>query len=122
MAKPKTEYHPALVGLGRVLKSYLTAPDGESYAPGRIMGFAVFVIGQIVAIYVVRHIGHDGKTSVADWALGLQSVAIWEGAICTLATGLVLGMAPTDSGGKWWDKTSKGPPPPTDTPPTTIPE
>lgn len=109
-------------GLGRVLKSLLTAPDGESYAPGRIMGFIVFFVGQAIAVYIVGKIGsHIPPSAVTDWITLLNGLAIWEAAICSLATGLVLGMAPTDSGGKWWSKDASPPPPPTTEPPVKDP-
>ncbi len=107
----------ALQGLGRVFKSYLTAPDGESYAPGRIMAFATFVIMQCLLIRatadLLRH-----KPSVADWMMFFQATAMLEGAIATICVALVMGIAPSDSGGKWWGKDASPPPPPTDNPPT----
>ena len=37
---------PLARGLGDVAKSYLTGPDGKSYAPGRLFAFATFFIAQ----------------------------------------------------------------------------
>jgi hypothetical protein len=113
---------PFATRLGHVLKSLLTAPDGESYAPGRIMGFVVFFIGQAITVFVVLQVAeHQPPVSVSDWMGLLIGVAGFEAAICGTAIGLVLGMAPTDSGGKWWDKGASPPPPPTDQPPTKQP-
>lgn len=97
--------------IGSIVKSALTGPDGQSWAPGRIMGFAVFVIGQCLVIRA----SHQQLARYMDpnsWMIFFQGVAIFEGAICTIAIGLVLGMAPTDSGGRWWDKGASPPPPP----------
>lgn len=98
---------------GEIAKSYLTAPDGESYAPGRLMGLIVFALAQGIAIYVVQHVGgRIPPVSVADWQVALVALAAWEVAICGTAVGLILGVAPTDSGGKWWSKDASPPPPP----------
>jgi hypothetical protein len=111
-----------LTRLGSVLKSLFTAPDGESYAPGRIMGFIVFFVGQGIVVFVVHQVAaHVPPVSVSDWMGLLIGVAGFEAAICTTAIGLVLGMAPTDSGGKWWDKGASPPPPPTAEPATKLP-
>lgn len=94
----------------KFMMSMLTGPDGESVSPGRIMALILFGIGQWVVVYVVLKVGV--KAIVSDWALALQSLALWEGAICGGATGLILGTAPTDAGGKWWGKDASPPPPP----------
>ncbi len=97
-------------GAGRIVKSALTAPDGESWAPGRIMGLAVFVIGQCL---VMRASGQmlARPMDPNNWAVFFQGVALFEAAICGTAVGLVLGIAPTDAGGKWWGREASPPPP-----------
>ncbi|AKU43453.1 holin/antiholin [Caulobacter phage Sansa] len=99
-----------MASAAKFMMSMLTGPDGESVAPGRVMACILFIVGQFVTIYVVFKLGP--KAIVSDWALALQSLALWEGAICGGATGLILGTAPTDAGGKWWGKDASPPPPP----------
>jgi hypothetical protein len=92
-------------------KSALTGADGSSWAPGRIMGFAVFLIGQCLVIRASAQ-QLDKHLDPNNWAAFFQGVAIFEATICSVAIGLVLGMAPTDSGGRWWGKEASPPPPP----------
>ena len=97
--------------LGDIIKSVLTGPDGVSWAPGRIMGLGLFLVGQCL----VMRAAHDVLTkhpAVADWVMFFGGVSAFEAAICATAIGLVLGMAPTDSGGKWWGREASPPPPP----------
>ncbi len=98
-------------GAASIIQSALTGPDGVSWAPGRIMGFSVFGIGQCLVIKSSQQmLGHQMDPN--NWSAFFQGVALFEGAICTIAIGLVLGMAPTDAGGKWWGKDASPPPPP----------
>lgn len=101
---------------GAVVKSYLTGPDGESYAPGRLMGFAAFAVGQVSFLGVGLRLLMAKGTLISDWAMFFQFGAVWQGAIAATAVGLILGQAPTDAGGKWWGN-KNGPPAPTDSPP-----
>lgn len=98
----------AVRGLGGIAKSALTAPDGTSWAPGRIMGFGVFVIGQCLVIRASQSVLIKGL-SVSEWTAFLQGIATFEALDCAVATGLVLGMAPTDPFGKWWGKDAATP-------------
>jgi hypothetical protein len=98
-------------GLGGIIKSMLTGPDGQSWAPGRIMGLAVFVVGQGLVIQATRDV-LTRHPAVADWCLFFGGVGPFEAGICATAIGLVLGMAPTDSGGRWWGREASPPPPP----------
>jgi hypothetical protein len=100
----------ALCGVGGIVKSALTGSDGESWAPGRIMGFGVFIVGQCLVIRAAHSVLLKGLTP-ADWKTFFEGVSAFEFVDCSVAIGLVLGMAPTDAGGKWWSKDSKGPPP-----------
>src|SRR5438445_8871120 len=94
--------------LGSIIKSAMTAPDGESWAPGRIMGFAVFAVGQCLVIRASQQtLGRPMDPN--NWAVFFQGVAMFEGMICGVAIGLVLGMAPADPGGKWWGKETTPP-------------
>jgi hypothetical protein len=100
-----------VTAFGSIIKSALTGPDGSSWAPGRIMGFGLFSVSQCLVIRATQSVLAKGPT-VADWAAFLPAVAAFEGVVCAIAIGLVLGMAPTDSGGKWWGRDASPPPPP----------
>ena len=100
-----------IVAFGAIIKSALTGPDGVSWAPGRIMGFALFGVTQCLVVRAAQAVLAKGP-SVSDWAVFLPAVATFEGVVCAIAIGLVLGMAPTDSGGKWWGRDASPPPPP----------
>ena len=97
--------------IGGVIKSYLTAPDGESYAPGRLMAFATFVICQCLVIKATLSV-MAAAPKVADWNAFFQGVSMFEFAVATISIALVMGIAPADSGGKWWGKDASPPPPP----------
>jgi hypothetical protein len=94
-----------------IVKSALTGPDGVSWAPGRIMGFGVFVVGQCLVIRAAQSV-LARSVSVGEWTTFFNGVAAFEAMDCATAIGLVLGMAPTDPGGKWWGKGASPPPPP----------
>jgi uncharacterized membrane protein YadS len=100
---------PAVAGLGAIVKSYLTGPDGRSYAPGRLFAFATFVIAQGLVVRVsaallpvMRH--------ASDWMTFFMAVAGFQAATGATCIALVLGIAPADSGGKWWSKDASPPP------------
>jgi hypothetical protein len=97
--------------LGSIIKSALTGPDGASWAPGRIMGFGVFVVGQCLVVRATHSVLAKGL-SAADWTTFFNGVAAFEALDSATAIGLVLGMAPTDPGGKWWGREASPPPPP----------
>jgi hypothetical protein len=98
-------------GLGGIVKSALTGPDGISWAPGRIMGFGVFAVGQCLVIRAAHSVLLRGLAPV-DWKVFFDGVAAFEFTDCGVAIALVLGMAPSDPGGKWWGKEAAPPPPP----------
>ena len=98
-----------LRGVGGVLKSYATAPDGVSYAPGRLFAFVTFAVGQGLVVRAAVSVLARGPT-VADWAAFFQAVAMFEFAIASVAIGLVMGIAPADPGGKWWGRDASPPP------------
>jgi hypothetical protein len=97
-------------GLGCIIKSMLTGPDGQSWAPGRIMGLAVFAVGQCLVVRSARDVLAK-HPAINDWPGYFAGVSAFEAAICATAIGLVLGMAPTDSGGRWWGREASPPPP-----------
>jgi len=104
--------HGALLrGIGAVLKSYATAPDGVSYAPGRLFAFVVFGVGQGLVVRAVASVLARIPT-VADWGAFFQATAMFEFAIASVAIALVMGIAPADPGGKWWDRGASPPPAP----------
>ena len=111
MAKVRDSLCAGALGLGSVIKSALTGPDGVSWAPGRIMGFGVFVVGQCLVIRASQSVLGRGL-SPAEWTTFLNGVAGFEALDCATAIGLVLGMAPTDPGGKWWGREASPPPAP----------
>ena len=98
-------------GLGGIIKSVLTGPDNESWAPGRIMGFGVFVVGQCLVVRASASVLAKGL-SPPEWQAFFAGVAGFEAVDCGTAIGLVLGMAPADPGGRWWGKEASPPPPP----------
>ena len=100
-----------LRGIGTVLKSYATAPDGVSYAPGRLFAFGVFGVGQGLVVRAAVSVLARAPT-VADWAAFFQAVAMFEFAIASVAIAMVMGIAPSDPGGKWWDHGASPPPAP----------
>ncbi len=101
-----------LRGIGAVLKSYATAPDGVSYAPGRLFAFGVFGVGQGLVVRAAASV-LARIPGVADWAAFFQATAMFEFAIASVAIALVMGIAPADPGGKWWDRGASPPPSPT---------
>jgi hypothetical protein len=100
---------PAVAGLGVVVKSYLTGPDGTSYAPGRLFAFATFVIAQGLVVRVAAALLPVLK-HVSDWMSFFAAVAAFQGATGATCVALVLGIAPADSGGRWWSKEASPPP------------
>jgi hypothetical protein len=100
-----------LAALGGIVKSMLTGPDGQSWAPGRVMGVVEFGVGQCLVV-LAAHDVLSRQPSVSDWCAFFAGVSAFEAAICATAIGLVLGMAPTDSGGRWWGREASPPPPP----------
>jgi hypothetical protein len=102
---------PASRGLGGIVKSYLTAPDGQSYAPGRLMGAVTFVIAQGLVVKASAAMLPVLKTA-QDWQTFFIGVAGFQMATGGTCIALVLGIAPADSGGKWWAKEACPPPPP----------
>ena len=105
-----------LRGIGAVLKSYATGPDGVSYAPGRLFAFGVFGVGQGLVLRAAASILSRGP-QVADWAGFFQAAAMFEFAIASIAIALVMGIAPADPGGRWWSREASPPPPPNPGPP-----
>lgn len=99
-----------LKSLLTVIKSYLTGPDGVSYAPGRLMAMVLFAICQVTVILTVHHaLSHNIRTS--GWPPFLQGIAIFEGMTSSVCVALILGIAPTDPQGKWWGKDASPPGP-----------
>jgi hypothetical protein len=90
-------------GLWSIVKTAMTGPDNQSWAPGRIMGFSVFAVGQCLVIRIAQW-GLDRAGSLGELLTVFSGVSAFEAAICCTAVGLVLGMAPSDPGGRWWEK------------------
>ncbi len=105
-----------LAGLAAIAKSYLTAPDGQSYAPGRLFAFVTFVVAQGLVIAVARVL-LARLTTPEQWMTFFVAVGGYQAGAGATCIALVLGMAPTDSGGKWWGRDASPPPPPTGTRP-----
>lgn len=97
--------------VGNIIKSLLTSPDGESYSPGRVMALILFGVG-IIGYSAFWHQQLTLNRSVADWALIQQFSIVYLGGLAAICVGLILGQAPTDSGGAWWK--GHGPPSPTE--------
>lgn len=98
-------------GVGLILESALTGPDGVSWAPGRILGFATFVMAACAYIRITQ--GMLARlTTAADCSTYFQGSVVYFGGVGTVCIALVLGMAPSDPGGKWWGKEAAPPPPP----------
>ena len=97
-----------LRGVGSILKSYATAPDGVSYAPGRLFAFVVFGVGQGLVVRAALSV-LARSPGVADWAAFFQAVAMFEFAVASIAIALVMGIAPADPGGRWWDPAASPP-------------
>jgi hypothetical protein len=101
----------AVRSVGGIVKSALTGPDGVSWAPGRIMGFAVFAVGQCLVVRAAHSVLLKGLTPT-DWRIFFDGVGAFEFTDCGVAIALVLGMAPSDPGGRWWGKEAAPPPAP----------
>lgn len=103
-----------ICALGRaawsIVKTAMTGPDNTTWAPGRIMGFGVFLVGQCLVVRAAQAVLAEGA-SVGEWATFFQGVASFEALDSATAIGLVLGMAPTDPGGRWWAREASPPPP-----------
>lgn len=98
------------VGAGAILKSLLTGPDGESYAPGRLMALVLFTIVAWLIVFIAYRLA-DKAVDVNGWVTYLNALMIFVPAMCVAIIGLILGQAPTDAGGKWWGKDASPPPP-----------
>lgn len=98
-------------GLGAIIKSALTGPDGQSWAPGRIMGFATFIVAQCLVVRV-SHTLLPRLVKPEDWMTYFIAVGGFQAGTGATCIALVLGMAPTDSGGKWWGREASPPPAP----------
>jgi len=98
-------------GLGGVVKSVMTGPDGVSWAPGRIMGFATFIVAQCLVIRASAAMIPVLKTP-GDWQVFFVGVGAFQAGTGATCVALVLGMAPSDSGGKWWGRDASPPPAP----------
>jgi hypothetical protein len=97
--------------IGRIAKSYLTGPDGESYAPGRLMAFIMFGVAQVIVATATVYTALN-HPATQDWLNLFNGVQIFEPMVAGACVALILGQAPTDSGGKWWAKEASPPPPP----------
>jgi hypothetical protein len=95
---------------GGIVKSMLTGPDGASWAPGRIMGLATFAVAQCLVIKASAAMIPLMRTP-ADWLTFFTAVGGFQAGTGATCIGLVLGMAPADSGGKWWGRDASPPPP-----------
>jgi hypothetical protein len=67
------------------------------------MGFSVFAVGQCLVVRVAQW-GLDHAASLGELLTVFGGVSAFEAAISATAVGLVLGMAPSDPGGRWWEK------------------
>ncbi len=94
--------------LGRIIKSAMTAPDGESWAPGRMMGFATFAVGICAYIRITEAILPKLATAADCSTYFFGSVGYFTG-LGAACIALVLGMAPADAGGKWWGRDAAPP-------------
>ena len=103
-------------GTGAVLKSLLTGPDGESYAPGRIMALVLFAVVVWLIVFIAQRLA-TRNIDVNGWVTYLNALMIFVPAMCVAIIGLILGQAPTDAGGKWWGKDASPPPPVASDPP-----
>ena len=95
-------------GAWSVIRTAMTGPDNVSWAPGRIMGFGVFLVGQCLVMRAAQAVLAKGAT-VGEWATFFQGVASFEALDSATAIGMVLGMSPTDPGGKWWGREASPP-------------
>ncbi|GEM_PF-6600829 len=100
---------PPVRGLGAVVRSYLTGPDGRSFAPGRLFAFVTFVIAQCLVVRVSAAL-LPALRHPSDWMTYFVAVAGFQGATGATCIALVLGIAPADSGGRWWSKDASPPP------------
>lgn len=100
-----------LTTIGSIFKSFLTGPDGTSYAPGRLMALILFAVIVWLVIFVALRIS-DHAPTVNDWVTYLNALMIFVPAMVVAIIGLILGQAPTDAGGKWWGKDASPPPAP----------
>jgi hypothetical protein len=94
-----------------VAKSALTGPDNQSWAPGRIMGFGLFAVA--VCAYVRITAAMLPRLVTAEQCgVYFQGSVFYFGGVGTVCIALVLGMAPSDRGGRWWGKDASPPPAP----------
>ena len=93
-------------GLGAIAKSFLTGPDGQSFAPGRLMAFVAFAVGQWLLLGISWHMHHDVRTLSSDWNSFLIGAGAFDASLAVTCVGLILGQAPTDAGGAFWKSKS----------------
>jgi hypothetical protein len=87
--------------VGGIIKSALTGPDGQSWAPGRLMAAGTFVVSQCLVIKATQAFLPLAKAA-ADWQGFFIGVGGFEAVTAATCVGLVLGQAPADPGGAWW--------------------
>lgn len=87
--------------LGGIVKSALTGPDGVSWAPGRIMAAATFIVAQCLVIRASQAFLPLAKTAM-DFGYFFAGVAGFQAVTGATCIALVLGNAPADPGGGFW--------------------
>ena len=99
----------AFLCLCAIVQSLFTGPDGKSWAPGRVFAFATFAVAQGLVLKVTAVSLHHLR-SAGEWMTFFAAVAGFQGATGATCVALVLGIAPADSGGRWWSKDASPPP------------
>lgn len=84
-----------------IVKSAMTGPDGQSWAPGRLMAAATFIVAQCLVIRAAQSFLPLARTA-ADWQGFFIGVAGFQAVTAGTCVALVLGNAPADPGGGFW--------------------
>ncbi len=88
-------------GLGGIVKSALTGPDGQSWAPGRIMALVTFLVAQCLVVRASQVFLPLARTA-QDFGYFFAGVGAFQAVTGGTCIALVLGNAPADPGGAFW--------------------
>ncbi len=107
---------PPLDLMTKMLNDWFTDATGTGYSIGRALAVWLFLPASMAPLGMGIYMAYTGKVAMNDWVALLGGCVAYYPSLAAAATALILGTAPTDPGGRWWDK--KNAPAPVVTPPS----